>query len=250
MRFRVPFQVRFYETDRSANLTPVALFNYLQEAAVRHGDEVSMDGHVLADLGYVWMMNRLHIRVDRYPGRREEVSVETWGSRFKGMFATREWRVNDAQDHTVAVATGRWVLLGGEPKRIIRIPPLVSERYGEYADRALEDPFARMDAPAEFDCRRRFHVRYSELDTNQHANSASYVDWCLEAVPIEVLETYIPASIEITFKKECRLGEELEARSEELPEASPASRRFRHALWRLSDDALLAVAASEWRPAT
>ncbi len=249
MRYRTPFDVRFFETDRAARLTPVALFNYLQEAAVCHGDAVGVDGGALYKAGYVWMMNRLRIEVARYPLRRERVIVETWGSRFKGMFATREWRVTSEDGGALASATGRWVMLGGEPKRIVRIPAFVSEHYGEYPDRALDDAFDRMNPPAEIHCTRSFHVRFSELDTNQHANSASYVDWCLEAVPITVLDAYLPAMFEITFKKECRLGEELASRSEELPDSTAGVRRFRHGLWRSSDDALLAIAASEWRPA-
>jgi acyl-ACP thioesterase len=207
-----------------------------------------MDGRLLAELDYVWMMNRLHLRINRYPVRRESIAVETWGSRFKGMFATREWRVTDAKGNEVAAATGRWVLLNGEPKRIVRIPELVVQRYGEHPERALDDAFDRMDPPASAACERRFHVRFSDLDTNQHANSASYVDWCLEAVPTPVLDAYRPASVEITFKKECRLGEELSARSEEAPGEEKTCRQFRHGLWRQSDGALLAIAASEWRP--
>jgi acyl-ACP thioesterase len=248
MRFQAPFDVRFYETDRAARITPVALFNYLQEAAVRHGDAVGMDGASMSQAGYQWMMNRLRLDIHRYPVRRDEILVETWGSSFKGMFATREWRVTRGSD-VFATATGRWVLLGGEPKRIIRLPSLISERYGEYPDRALNDGFAKMEPPARAECVRNFHVRFSELDTNQHANSASYVDWCLEAVPIPVLDGFLPASIEITFKKECRLGEELAARSEELPATEPGVRKFRHGLWRTTDEALLAIAASQWRPA-
>jgi acyl-ACP thioesterase len=249
MRFQAPFDIRFFETDRAARLTPVALFNYLQEAAVCHGDAVGMDGEALRQAGYVWMMNRLRFDILRYPVRRERIAVETWGSRFKGMFATREWRVTAEGGEPLATATGRWIMLGDTPKRIVRIPPFVSERYGEYPDRALDDPFDRMNPPAQISCTRNFHVRFSELDTNQHANSASYVDWCLEAVPMAVLDGFLPASFEITFKKECRLGDELAARSEELPQSAPDSRRFRHGLWRLSDDALLAIAESAWRPA-
>lgn len=250
MRFRIPFDVRFYETDWAARLTPVALFNYLQEAAIGHGDAVGLDGEALTDRGYVWMMNRLHLSIRRYPLRRDHVEVETWGSNFKGMFAIREWRVTDDSGEVVAAATGRWVLLSGDPKRIIRVPPVVSDAYGEYEDRALVDTFTRMSPPETPRTERLFHVRFSELDTNRHANSASYVDWCLESVPMDVLNDCLPSSFEITFKKECRLGEELAARSEEAPSATPGARRFCHGLWRRSDETLLAIAASEWRPAT
>ncbi len=44
MKHRESFDIRFYETDRSSRLTPIALFNYLQETAIGHGDAAGLDG--------------------------------------------------------------------------------------------------------------------------------------------------------------------------------------------------------------
>ncbi len=247
MKHAEKFEVRFYEADRASRLTPVSLFNYLQETAIRHGDAVGMDGRALEKLGYMWMMNRLRLEILRYPLRREEVQVETWGSCLHGLFAVREWRVTDAAGEVVALATGRWVVIDVARKKIVKIPPEMPAAYGEHEGRAIEDAFVRMVPPQEAANVRRFHVRFSDLDTNQHANSASYVDWCLEAVPGDVLDTHLPSAFEITYKKEAKLGEELIATSTEIP-ASPGVRAFRHLLSRAGDGAVNAIAVSEWRP--
>jgi len=247
MRYVESFQVRFFETDRAARSTPVALFNYFQEAAIAHGDAVGMDGAHLAALGYIWMMNRLRLDVYRYPRRGETVRVETWGSNFQGLYAVREWRATDADGQAIAAATGRWIILESARKKIVRIPALVPEAYGEEPDRAIDDPFDRMHAPEnESGTERRFHVRLSELDTNQHANSACYVDWCLESVPLDLMETHMPARLEITYKRESKLGDGLIARGVER-EAHGDERRFHHGLWREDDGALAAIARSVWR---
>lgn len=248
MKHTERFEVRFYETDRASRLTPVSLFNYLQETAIRHGDAVGMDGPALQRLGYMWMMNRLRLEVRRYPVRREEVHVETWGSCLHGLFAIREWRATDAKGEVLALATGRWVIIDVARKKIVKIPPQMEQAYGEHEGRAIEDSFARMNAPAQGSSTRRFHVRFSELDTNQHANSASYVDWCLEAVPQDVLDSCLPSVFEITFKKEAKLGEELVATSTETAR-DPGTRAFQHLLSRSEDGAVNAIAASVWRPA-
>lgn len=244
------FEVRFYEADRASRLTPVSLFNYLQETAIRHSDTAGMDGDSLMRRGYAWMLNRLHMRILRYPLRREVVQVETWGSCLRGLFAVREWRATDARGEVVALATGRWLVIDLKRKKIVKILPDMQAAYGEYEDRAMIDTFERMDPIQGGTNPRRFHVRSSELDINQHANSASYVDWCLEAVPGDILEGYLPFGIEITFKKEAKLGEELVATSLEVPGAGPGERRFHHLLSRSTDGAVNAIAASVWRPVT
>src|SRR5690606_4466399 len=194
-------------------LTPVALFNYMQEVAIRHGEAVGMTPHALHEAGYVWMMNRIHLNVDRYPARGETVHVRTWATQLSGMYAIREWVAFDGNGERVARATGRWVLLDGHRRKIIRIPASLHDAYGVYPDRAIEDPFERMHPLASYTHERAFHVRLSDLDTNQHANSAVYMDWTLESVPDEVLERSIPHTIELTYKKECKLGEPVSARS-------------------------------------
>jgi len=247
MKYRQSFEVRFCESDRRSHLTPIALFQYLQEAAIGHGDAVEMDGDALTDLGYAWMMNRLHMHVERYPKRRETVEVETWGSSLQGLYAIREWRMTDAANEVIARATARWIILDIAKRKIIRLPEVLAERYGEHKGRGLEDPFDRMTPIESGMHEKTFHVRVSELDTNQHANSASYIDWCLEAVPDEVLNEYAPESLEITYKKESKLGDGLVAQS--IEETAPASdaRAFRHAIRLEETGDLLTMAASVWR---
>lgn len=251
MKYQQSFEVRFCEADQHSRLTPVALFNYLQECAIRHGDAAGMpDGEGLADMGYAWMMNRLHFEVDRYARRQETVHVETWCSTLTGLFAIREWNVTDDSGVSIARATGRWVIFDIRKRRIVKLPEMMAERYGEHEGRGIDDAFDRMTPIESGEHEKRFHVRLSELDSNQHANSASYIDWCLEAVPEDVLKEYLPCDIEITYKKESRLGDGLIASSLEEPSAEPTQRVFRHAILLDEDGALLTMGKSVWRSAS
>ena len=247
MKYRQSFEVRFCEADRRSLLTPVALFNLIQEAAIRHGDAANIEGEKLMDMGFAWMMNRIHMRIDRYPRRRETVHVETWGSSLQGLFAVREWRVYDDDDNEIACATARWIMLDTKKRKIIKLPSEIAEHYGEHKERGIEDPFDRMTPIESVENEKRFHVRLSELDTNQHANSVAYVDWCLEAVPEDVLNDYLPCDIEIVYKKESKLGDGLIANSAEDSAAANGGRTFHHAI-RLEDDgSLLTMGKSVWR---
>ena len=247
MKYQQSFEVRFSEADRHSSLTPIALFNYLQEIAIGHGDAVGMDGETLAKMGYAWMMNRFHIQVDRYPRRRETVHVETWGSTLTGLFAIREWKVTDDSGQTTASATARWIIFDIRKHKIIKLPDILAGRYGEHEGRGIEDPFDRMQPIESGKYEKRFHVRLSELDSNQHANSASYIDWCLEAVPEDALNEYLPYDIEITYKKESKLGEGLIASSLEEPTQDPSVRIFQHAIRLEENGALLTMGKSVWQ---
>lgn len=245
MRCEHEFEVCFFETDRLARLNPVALFNYMQEVAIRHGEAVGKTAEALHDAGYIWMMNRVHLAIDRYPRRKDRIRIRTWGHEFKGMYAIREWLAFDSDGDVLARATGRWIMLDGPRRKIIRIPPEMLESYGAYPERAIDDSFERMHPLEEWDQQRNFHVRVSDLDTNQHANSAVYMDWTLESVPPEILQTCELRSVELTYKKECTLGDPVVARAKSL---GPDRSAFLHEVRHGESNEVLCLGRSAWSP--
>ena len=241
MRHKEPFRVRFSEADRRGFLTPVSLYNYFQETAIAHGECAGISPDGLNERGYAWILNRIVIEVSAYPKQGDRLMVETWGSSLRGLYAIREWRARDEKGRDLAAGTSRWVLLDVNKKRVVRLPDFLRESYGEYDERAVEDSFGRFDPAEESDFVRDFQVRASDLDTNDHANSACYVDWCVESLPHEVHDFQRLSRLELIYKTECVLGDRLSAASVNDGEA-----RYQHVLRRHEDDAVLAYGRSEW----
>ena len=257
MKHTESFKVRFSESDHRAQVTPVALYDYFQETAIAHGDAVGMTPQALTERGLAWVLTRIHIQFLRFPSRREAVTVETWGSNLRGLYAVREWRARGENGDIAARGTSRWVLIDIARKRAIRLPDFIRELYGEHEGRAIDDPFEKESPAAEPEHERHFHVRMSDLDTNRHANSACYIDWCLESVPDGVTRDlvqdgvardWVPGSIELTYKKECVLGDAIRAGSREVAPRADGRRAFVHAIWRETDGAVLTLGRSVWRP--
>lgn len=248
MKFSQSYEIRFSEADHQDRLTPVSMYNLMQETAIRHSESVHRTADTLRELGYAWMLNRVLIAFGRYPQRRDGATVTTWAHTLSGLYAVREWTVSDSHGNPCARATSRWVLLDVRKRRAVRIPPFMAEDYGIVKERAIEHAFPRESPIAEGAHEKRFHVRVSDLDANRHANSACYVDWCLEAVPMDILTDFTPDTVELTYKKESVLGEELAVVSAEDPAEKPGLRGFQHAIRRDADGALLTIGRSVWRP--
>jgi len=248
--FRHSFEIRYLDGDWQGRLSLLALQGYLQESAVLHCDSVGMTRAFLLENGLTWILNRIHIRVDHYPGFKEEVTVEPWPVNVGGLFNLREFRVLNPQGDVCAVATSRWILIDVNRKRPIRVPEMITSMFEVHEERVIDDPFDRMTDVTDPDLQKEFHVRLSDLDINQHANNASYLDWFLETVPSDVLSTHVPSSIEIDFKREATLGAALHVATAEQPPAPDGAREFRHALRLPSDNQLLAQGRSSWRPDT
>ena len=246
MKFTRTFDVRFTETDRKSRLTAIALYNYLQETAVDHSDSVKVAPEDLETWKYAWILNRIRIEVNRFPRHREKVAVTTWASSLRGLYAIREWTMVDGRGEVAARSTSRWILLDVERKRAVGLPPFIREAYGEVSERAIDDSFARETAIEGGEFEKRFHVRASDLDSNQHANSACYIDWCLETVPREVLNDCTPKTFEVIYKKESALGDGLVVMSRAVAEAADGGQRFEHAVRLDKDGTVLAMGKSTW----
>jgi len=54
-----------------------------------------------------------------------------------------------------------------------------------------------------------FNVCYSDIDVNKHANNSRYADWVLEHYFQQIGKIEKPAYIDMVFKGESLLGEEL-----------------------------------------
>jgi medium-chain acyl-[acyl-carrier-protein] hydrolase len=246
--YEAGYQVRVYEADHTGCLTPVSLFNYLQEtasiaAAARSRGRLDLRAHGLA-----WFLNRFHLRIDRYPRIGEAVCVRTWPFRMDRHASIREFEVIDSSGAPYARATSQWVLINLLQRRVTRVPEWLRDSYPVHARRMLEESFSKLPSPAQPEFRIGFHVRISDLDVNQHANSASYVDWCLEAVPEGIHERLVPVEFEIHYLREASVRQALTVLSQPVPAGSEGAPVFLHQIQRDVDGTRLALGRSSWEP--
>jgi acyl-ACP thioesterase len=243
---RQDFTVHSYEVDADGLLAPRALFAFLQEAAGGDADRAGYTMERLAEDGLVWVIQWMRVEVERYPGRRETLAVTTWARRFDRAIAWREFDVVDTSGARVALGTSRWAVVDVEARRLVRLPEFV--RRSPVPDRppALDREPAAL-APAEpSGLERRFEVRRGDLDTVHHVNNTRYVEWALETVPEEVLESHRPSAFEIAFRREAVYGDTVVARTRRLAgDAHPPA--FAHELRADGAGHELARAASVWR---
>lgn len=243
--FEKQFEIRFYEIDSRWRLTPVSLFNYLQETAIAHSASVGRGPAVLVERGVGWFLTKFYLKIERYPQWQDALWIQTWPSSLQGLYAIREFTARDATGEVLARATAQWVLMDMARRRPIRLPEWITGSYPVCPRRAIDYNFPDLEPANGAGASRTFHVRISDLDMNKHANSASYIDWCLESAPQGVLNQFSPTEVEIAFKREVRQGETLTAWS--LPvEQTATGCVLSHSMCRDADGVLLSVARSRW----
>lgn len=245
------FRVRAYEVDPQGRVAIHTLCNYFQEAAGNHAATYGVSvGDLLAE-GLTWVLARLHVRMERYPRMGSTLRIETWPSGIEGLLATRDFRffeVREGAVQEIGRGASGWIVIDAVRKRPVRVPALITEIKVPDLPPAIPDAFAKFDAPDYADHQRRYGVRYSDLDINQHVNNVRYAEWAVESVPEAVLATHQVQRLELQFKAETIFGDQVLARTARQDDADGLI--FTHHLLRESDARDVAIARTHWRPAT
>ena len=91
---------------------------------------------------------------------------------------------------------------------------------------------------------REFSVRHRDLDINQHVNNVSFVEWMVESIPARVLNSSVPAEVEINFLAEAFYEERLLAACHSQDSDNT---QFLHSIIRQKDRQELVRARTIWR---
>ena len=240
-RFQFVTRVAFHEVGPAGCLGLVPLAD-LQEAAAEHARHLGVSINRLAEVGLGWVMSRLIVRIERWPLSGETMRIETWPSKRVGHLFHREFRLREESDLLVGAASSSWALFDVHARQVAPTPKWLDEAVRWDPDEAVG--FGRTAVPrvAVADYERSVMPRWSDLDINGHVNNAQLLGWTLEALPREFPDERVLREIDVQFRHECRLDDQVASRAE------PKNGFFHHSVVRVNDGRELVRARSLWRP--
>ena len=206
------YQIRTYECDKNGFLRIVTLMNIFQDIADSHATDLGLGMEFCLQNGLAWVGSNYHIKINRLPKLHEIMKVITWPSEEKKLGAIRDFVVYDEHQNEIITASSQWILIDFVRKR----PVVLKERLPQYKivdEHSLVSEFAKLPEVVNPDFSKAFSVRFDDIDINMHVNNSIYPLWASEGLPTDFRENYLPKEIEISFKKEGHLGEDVEINS-------------------------------------
>lgn len=236
------FCVRSYEVDVSGSCTLPQVANYFQEAAGKHADLLEFDISHLQAKGLTWVLYRMHLEVDHYPKRWEEVTVQTWPSSGDGIRAFRDYELKSAEGKRLGVGISQWMVLDINKKRPVRMPKEVMEMGLDVETHLLEvdkSTFLKMN---NIQFKSEIEVGRQDLDMNNHANNVKYIEWMISYLPENITDSKKCFSINLQYHAECSLNDKIEVRTEQVDELL-----FLHNIVKSETNEMLAEGISIWK---
>ena len=245
--WREDHRIRSYETDLHGSLSIPSICNYLQEAAANHTHALGVSVYQLLPQNFTWVLSRLALRMDCYPGWGDPIRVCTWPSGVRGPFALRDFLMIGKDNKRIGAAVSAWLVIDAKTRLPLRRVQSVLDKLQPPADGIIEHSFdnvlGKLPRSEGHDQEEPFSVRYSDLDVNRHVNNVSYIGWIVASLPPEIFDTAILTELEVNYIAEAFAGDEILARCSKTEEA-PLS--LLHVLLRKGDGRELLRAKTAW----
>jgi len=202
--------VRFGAIDRSDRLTLDAVFQFFQEAAICHAENLGVGREDMARTKQAWILSRMSVLVKRRPKYFETIKIRTWPRGGEKLFVIRNYEIRDNNDTAVVSSRSAWLVVDMEKRRPLR-PQTVME--GIPLNEGLESLAPEENGAASLAERGDLQkaaermALYTDIDYNGHVNNVRYVQWIEDTLDPQLLEKADKMRLDINYLNEILLGE-------------------------------------------
>ena len=194
-RHTTEFGVHLHHIGPNGLARPSLLLDCFQDAASEQSARLGFSIRELMERGLTWVVSRYRVKICRYPCWQERIRVTTWRSTQQGHTAPREFAVVDADNRTIALARGIFILLDRVTNRPVS-PANHLPGYPVARETVFADDFQVLPTVTSPDKSTRIHDRRDDIDLNRHVNNTATFPLPWKAFPNRSpAATYLISSI-------------------------------------------------------
>lgn len=240
-KYQEKLTIKSYQTNQYGKASIAALFHIMLEAAWAHAQIMDWGYDDLKNHNLFWVLSRFYLQVEKYPAWQDEITLNTWSAGTDGMYAYREYIMEDSKGEIILKASSAWLILDMETRKIFRLSDYKATFPKRIDANACRNP-KRIKPDAHVGELNFYPVLFSELDINKHFNSVKYVERVLDDYGIDFLNENEPAEMEINYLKEAVAGD-----SVSVTRTQVSDNEYLNCLVRQSDAVDLCAMRMVWR---
>ena len=202
--YSTELRLRNKDVNLHRRLRTATLFELMQEASIRHTEELGMGREMTLDRGLLWMVTLQRAEIARMPEYDEIIRLESWPGETMHLLFPRYYRVLDEGGNTLVSASALWALVDQDTRRMI-----FPDRYGVHVEGCVTGHEIELPSPprrADGGTVGSFTVPYSYLDLNGHMNNTRYFDLAEDRIDAAAAGREL-REIQVEYSSEARLGD-------------------------------------------
>lgn len=240
-KYQEQLSIKSYQTNQYGQASIASLFNILIEAAWAHAQVMDWGYDSLKSNNLFWVLSRIYFHVEKYPAWQDKITLSTWSAGTDGIYAYREYIVENEQGEILFRASTAWLILDMETHKIFRLSDFRATFPKRIEAKACRSP-KRIKPDVHSEELNFYPVLFSELDINKHFNSVKYLERVLDDFGIDFLNNHEPTELEVNYLKEGQDGDQIAVTRTQISE-----NEYLNCLVRESDGADLCVMRILWR---
>lgn len=212
-KFKRAYEINSSQCDKNGQLRLRTLFNFFQDLADFHADEMGLGFHFCTMRGIGWIGGAYHVRINRLPVWEDKIVLSTWPSDTTAVTGIRDFQMTDENGNVLINASSQWVLVDTQKMR----PVSVVKNVGTYElmrDRALETSFPSLPVMEHVDTEVSVSIRRDDIDINNHVNNAVYPSIVMDSLSDEFLQAHVLAELEVNFKHPAKWGDSFQIKTQ------------------------------------
>lgn len=199
------WEITFLQCYPNGFLKYTDLCNILQLTAGLHAE---LGGISFSDMQVhhqAWVLSRMRVEISRLPKWKDVVTVKTWINSLENSRSIRCLEMYIGEKKIIGCETF-WAVFNTVRRRPENLA-LPHEHFEKYPERATVEPFSKIDFQQDMETVSNHTVKLSDLDIVNHANSVKYLEWCLDAVDLDIIQKQRIDSFEMNYLKEVSLND-------------------------------------------
>jgi medium-chain acyl-[acyl-carrier-protein] hydrolase len=204
------YLVHSYEVDAWNRVLPQAILLYMQDLATLQSEDLGVGIKRLRENRFGWMLYQMEYTLKKDFFGYETIDLGTAAIAFDALYAYRKFWLRDKAGNLVGEAKSKWVLFDFEERKIAKKPEWLAEAYGLTGEEREKLTFDKIPIRFEATHSHETRVGYADIDINRHTNNTRYLIWAIEGMPLSWIKQGRIERVNIIFKCETRLGENLQ----------------------------------------
>ena len=204
--YREEILLRSKDVDMFRRLRTSELFRLLQEASIRHTEQLGMGRDKTLDRGVLWVLLMQRAEIARMPEYDEKIVLKSWPGKTMHLLFPRYYSLETASGEPLLKASALWSLVDAKTRKVV-----FPEKYGVVIEGVVTGEEIAMPgsvAKSDCTCEREVTVPYSFVDLNGHMNNTRYFDLAEDSVGAAEAGRLL-RGVSVEYQNEARLGETL-----------------------------------------
>ncbi|MCA6422934.1 MAG: acyl-[acyl-carrier-protein] thioesterase [Flavobacterium sp.] len=202
------WNITFLQCYPNGFLKYTDLCNILQLTAATHAELGGISFSDMQEFNQAWVLSRMRVEINRLPKWRDAITVTTWINSLENSRSIRCLEMYIGDEKIIGCETF-WAVFNTKTRRPENLA-LAHEHFQKFPERATSEPFSKIDFQHDRNTVASRRVQLSDLDIVNHVNSVKYLEWCLDLIDYEIIQSQKIVNFEMNYLKELSLNDEVD----------------------------------------